>query len=562
MRHGVCFLPEIQNKINFGSPYLPLLLDSGVDEGGFDYHASSVVALATTLVQLQDDDVIKELNIIFKDLISDGGMTPTTKYCALLDLLETDAFANNVDCECQTAIKACLSGEFANSIGVEEEAVTESLFHTTVVKPLAVYHHRMQKFAVQGGSAQKHSGTAGQEDDHHKRGPLLPPDEAVQAFQTPSHQAVHLAGNDEADDAPRREIFRTQDGAFQTGRHATPANWLGDLKKISGDIMKIPGQCELRPRAIRVAILDTGVNLGRQFFKSRVRREKIRKLADFAPGGRPGEDAVDTFGHGSLMAQLLMEVAPMADVYIARVAADTDSLSRSKAAIAQAIEWADNQDVDIISMSFGFDENDPSISGAIESVYTRRGGSVIFIASAGNSLYEHEKFPAQHPFVIAIYATDTRGTFVNTNSPLTGDSGPVFGTYAGDQIPSRFTEEYGSTICKPGSSVATAIAAAIATITLAYIESLPWVGLAVADKVKMDQELKRRREKLLNLQKLRTRVGMSGVFNRMAPDKTQQRRWICPIWFWHDRPQNEERQTALLEVANDVRIPAPVRRSV
>jgi len=225
----------------------------------------------------------------------------------------------------------------------------------------------------------------------------------------------------------------------------------------------------------------------------------------------------------------------------------------------QAIQWADQQDVDIISMSFGFAEYDLSIAKAIEAVHARRGGSVIFVASAGNSLYEPEKFPARHPFVIPIYATDRYGTFAKSNPSLRSESGLVFGTY-GDQLPSRFVDDYGK-ICQPGSSVATAIAAAIAANMLTYIESLPLVKLAVLDdEVEMEHELERRRERLLSLQKLRTKDGMSGLFNRMAPDKTHPRqRWICPIWFWHDRRDDVERETALLEVASDVRTVVPVR---
>jgi len=162
------------------------------------------------------------------------------------------------------------------------------------------------------------------------------------------------------------------------------------------------------PNPIRIAILDTGVDLTKEFFLMKAKRAKIRKIADFVPS--PGRTAankpsyvdvevdaggsVDTFGHGSLMAQFLMEAAPLAEVYIARVAADTDSLSlsESKNAVTQAIKWASEQHrVDVISMSFGFAETDPSIHGAITSVQLARRNAAIFLASAGNSSSEREK---------------------------------------------------------------------------------------------------------------------------------------------------------------------------
>ncbi|KLU86582.1 hypothetical protein MAPG_05594 [Magnaporthiopsis poae ATCC 64411] len=561
---GICFLPGVRNELDIGSPYLPWLLDSSAEEGGFDYHASSVVALATTLVQLQDDEVIQELDSIFQGLLDDGGMTPTTKYCALLELLNTEIFISYVDEKCQMAIKACLNGEFASSIGLEEEAATETLFRTLVVRPLSEYHHRMQQFTGRRGLAQRIQGTTRGKDKRHQSSRLP---ETVEAFP-PSSQTATSWAYGEADDAtgvaPRREIFQIQGAAFQAGQYAKPDDWLHGFKKISEDIAKIPKRCVSQPRGVRVAVLDTGVNLARQFFQSGARCKKIKQTANFVPDSRPvgaafGAVGHDTFGHGSLMAQLLMEAAPMADVYIARVAENTHTLWESKEAIVKAIEWADDQDVDIISMSFGFADDDQAISTAIESVHTRRRGSVIFVASAGNSPYEREKFPARHRCVMAIYATDGYGTFAKSNPPLSGDPSLVFGTY-GDQIPPRITAQYESDICQPGSSVATAIAAAIAAIMLAYVESLPWVGLAAADEARLEWELERRKERLQNLQKLRTREGMSSLFNRMAPQSIDQRRWICPIWFWMSRRGNAELETALLEVANGLHTPVPVRR--
>jgi len=328
---GICFLPGFGNKLNTGSPYLPLRLESCSEEGEFDYYASSVVALATTLVQLQDDEVIQELDSIFQELVEDGQLTPTTKYCALLELLEMDVFTSCVDERCQAAIKACLTGEFANSIGLEDEAFTENLFYTMVVRPLAEYHHLMQQSATRSGFAQKLSETAGRWDNAHKSG--LPTQDA-KAVRVPSHEPVHSV-HAEVDSATLGDIFPIQDAAFQTGWHARPADWLNDLKKVSGATARIQRKGVSLPRPVRVAILDTGVDLSRPFFQEGVRRANIKGLADFLPDSKSAETAADTFGHGSLMAQLLMEVAPMAEVYIARVAKDTNSLARSSQQIVQ-----------------------------------------------------------------------------------------------------------------------------------------------------------------------------------------------------------------------------------
>jgi len=208
-------------------------------------------------------------------------------------------------------------------------------------------------------------------------------------------------------------------------------------------------------------------------------------------------------------------------------------------------------------MSFGLEESDELIAEAIEHTHLKRKNSVIFVASAGNSSQEREKFPACHASVISIRATNARGEFLTSNPPLRGTPGHAFGTY-GDDIPPRILSDYDNFIGQPGSSVATAIAAAIAAVMLAYIDTLPLIGLDSAEPKRMKKEIETRESQLISLQKFRTTEGMMHLFERMAPEKEHpKKRWVCPEWFWRERSTDEERERALLEVASDVRIAAP-----
>ncbi|TDZ16274.1 Subtilisin Carlsberg [Colletotrichum orbiculare MAFF 240422] len=118
---------------------------------------------------------------------------------------------------------------------------------------------------------------------------------------------------------------------------------------------------------VRVAILDTGLNSKLPFFCNEPSRlKKIVAYEDFVGGTTDLKHMIDTNGHGSFMARLLMEVAPHAEVYVARVAADSKSLSKSSRNIVKAIEWAAiRHNVDIISMSFGMESDDLDIREAI-----------------------------------------------------------------------------------------------------------------------------------------------------------------------------------------------------
>ncbi len=83
---------------------------------------------------------------------------------------------------------------------------------------------------------------------------------------------------------------------------------------------------------IRIAVLDTGYNPKTEFFSDRNRQPRLQGWKDWAveSSACPRDDN----GHGSNVLSLLMKMAPMADMYVARVAKNSAQLERSSQSIA------------------------------------------------------------------------------------------------------------------------------------------------------------------------------------------------------------------------------------
>ncbi|KAL8305770.1 hypothetical protein RB597_003520 [Gaeumannomyces tritici] len=319
-----------------------------------------------------------------------------------------------------------------------------------------------------------------------------------------------------------------------------PKMWLSELMKISRQVESKRRKCRIAA-PVRVAILDTGLDWDFPVFRER--SGLLKSVTDVKDFVTPSTQTVtDVFGHGTFMARLIMECAPGVEILVARIAENTNELKNSQANIKEAIIWAGQAGkADIISMSFGFPNDDQGIREAIETVQKGRDENIIFLASAGNSSAEDESFPARHPSVISVYATNCHGVFLQSNSASTSNGAAVLGTY-GDDIPAAIREEFRTTypkVCEPGSSVATAIMAGISATMLAYASVLP--SLVPLQEVTV-------------LQRLWTTKGMEAVLYRLAPeDRDRPRlRAVKPMWFWKNRLDDHMRYCAICDVLSDI----------
>ncbi|KAL8294203.1 hypothetical protein RB597_008037 [Gaeumannomyces tritici] len=163
-------------------------------------------------------------------------------------------------------------------------------------------------------------------------------------------------------------------------------------------------------RPVRVAVLDSGVDMSDPRVKGAKKRIKaMRNWTDDNP-----ENWEDSYGHGTHVVRQLIRVAPAAEVYVARVSTAKKVEPEKTGLIAKAINWAATVwDVDIISLSFGLDEDHQEIDIEPERVLSpgiKHGPKRIVIAAAANwAGNKYIAYPARHKRVICINATDGGG---------------------------------------------------------------------------------------------------------------------------------------------------------
>ncbi|KAK6222241.1 pfs domain-containing protein [Colletotrichum tabaci] len=166
----------------------------------------------------------------------------------------------------------------------------------------------------------------------------------------------------------------------------------------------IPDELDITP--VRVAVLDTGIDMTHPDVEARIERVKgtYNSLTD-----RHQSKVHDRNGHGTFTACLILDYAPDVELFVAKIAEKDPS---NPSVIAKAINWAVTEwKVDIISMSFGFPDRDiegyVELENALQNAYAN---NVVLFAAASNSGGKlGRSFPAREPEVIAVHATDANG---------------------------------------------------------------------------------------------------------------------------------------------------------
>jgi len=151
---------------------------------------------------------------------------------------------------------------------------------------------------------------------------------------------------------------------------------------------------------IKVAVFDTGIDLNNKDL--------------VVSGGISFIDGVKSFdddnGHGTAMAgilastlnnQGLVGVAPKIELYSVKVLDKNGKGYYSN--IIQGIEWAIENDIDIITMSFGGTQYSDILYEAIrEATYN----DILIVAASGNDGSTNILYPANYPDVVCVGATD------------------------------------------------------------------------------------------------------------------------------------------------------------
>jgi hypothetical protein len=259
-------------------------------------------------------------------------------------------------------------------------------------------------------------------------------------------------------------------------------------------------------QGLKIAILDTGI-CDRA---PRIDQAGARKQIEWKDFVENKSQWVDEDGHGTHCATLLMRLlgrshfsAANSKLYIARVGrnretfgSDCSSAERVKQVCGgivvssssghvdlatrsvldrqaveltslQAIEHAASEwNVDIITMSLGFDTPDAGIKTQIEANLNK----IIFFAAASNDgLNSPEMFPAHLDNVIAVRGTNTAGDFIRQYNPACSTQ-YTFGAPSMD-VPSNWLNGQREHVLS-GSSVATPIAVAFGTVMIRLVTTM------------------------------------------------------------------------------------------
>jgi PKD repeat protein len=191
---------------------------------------------------------------------------------------------------------------------------------------------------------------------------------------------------------------------------------------------------------IKVAVIDTGIDYGHP------------DLDDNHKGGydfvNSDHDPMDDHGHGTHCAGIIaaedngqgvVGVAPEAYLYALKVLDSRGSGYLSN--VVAAIEWAIDNNIDIVSMSLGTDYDYQTLREACDSAYA---AGILLVAAAGNDYSSRRgrerdtvDYPARYDSVIAVGATDDtdmKASWSSTGSALelAAPGVDIYSTYLGN----------------------------------------------------------------------------------------------------------------------------------
>ncbi|KAG5301990.1 hypothetical protein I7I48_02182 [Histoplasma ohiense] len=274
------------------------------------------------------------------------------------------------------------------------------------------------------------------------------------------------------------------DGAVPTYPEAIAASAqkMESLIRFREDILPYSAtNRDLQP--VRIAIIDTGVDINHPYISHGYAPERNEpanvEFRDYSGAASPVP--IDEDGHGTFIAGILLQLAPNAELFVARIGHTKDSIATDPsvdAKMEQAIKDAVQSDTDIISMSFGLDQVTRNLREAITLALSKQ---IILLASVGNSGNNQRlQYPAREDRVFKIFATDQYGYKARICPPVT-EPRYSFGILGCDvesiwpigiqppALSARTTEHEPWTVLS-GTSVSTPIVAALVAIIYEFYD--------------------------------------------------------------------------------------------
>jgi hypothetical protein len=251
--------------------------------------------------------------------------------------------------------------------------------------------------------------------------------------------------------------------------------WFEDVQTHVHELLRYNDDTipKISARKVKIAILDTGVasKSGNGEVPPRLKSPRLHRGKELDQSLPWNED---DNGHGTHAAGLILSVCPYADLYVYRIVKNReDEIRRNyvKDALTHAI---DSKGVDIISMSFGWPEdNDTELQDLILRAKSKR---VLLFAATSNDGFRSRSgiaYPARSEDVIGIDAANEEGKPLGSNPRDTSPS--IRFTAPGLSVLSTYPTHLESSGQKrmSGSSCATPIAAATAACVLVFARQRP-----------------------------------------------------------------------------------------
>lgn len=172
----------------------------------------------------------------------------------------------------------------------------------------------------------------------------------------------------------------------------------------------------IKGQGIKVAILDTGIDYNHEDLDDNYKGGKDFVNKDSNP--------MDDHGHGTFVAGIIaaedngvgiLGIAPEAEIYALKVL-DNEGIG-TIADVISAVDWAIDNQIDVVSMSFGSMEFSQILKDKMDEAYSK---GLYLVASAGNEGFVQGSstvsYPAAYSSVIAVGATDNNNVVAGFSS--------------------------------------------------------------------------------------------------------------------------------------------------
>ncbi|KAI8713707.1 Peptidase-S8 domain-containing protein [Fusarium sp. LHS14.1] len=397
-----------------------------------------------------------------------------------------------------------------------------------------------------------------------------------------SLEAVHLMWDDGQvlESADRINIERlVQQGGFAKTQSGTNEmnlqsnRWLNCMDRFADEIQNVRLDDVKPQHDIKIALIDDGAD---PYVESL--RGKIRGGESF-DRGFPHENGPSPYyrsskGHGTVMADMICRVCPMAKLYVYKlemqpslnlatktpgqeyIAAESAALSAwlflASLEYSQAVRAAITQKVDIISMSWTVkdtEDNHKGINGLREAVKDALdSGILLFCAAADTGAVTEVEYPwsfdQRRIFRIGAATADGR-VWGPTGSPrdlsfiLPGHKVVSRNPHREGALPDDFEE-------RTGSSVATALAAGLAALILHCVR----LGAIHTEREALRGVRSPTTVSDVDVESLKKHHNMHGVLRAIGLDEGQQR--FIEVWRRFDGPAQELKSNSSGEALNIV----------